>query len=70
MTMSTLAAAGKVGSAIAESLKSQPLAPALVVINLAFLIGFAFMFGEIAASVQRKDALVVDLVKNCVRRSE
>jgi hypothetical protein len=42
-----------------DNLKAQPLALALVVINLFFLIA-------ISIAVMRKDALLADLVKTCV----
>jgi hypothetical protein len=42
-----------------DALKAQPLALALVATNLAFLIG-------ISIAVARKDALLAELVKNCV----
>jgi hypothetical protein len=50
---------------VVDNLRSQPLALALVVVNVAFLVGFAFMFHEIANSVERKDALVVSLLQQC-----
>jgi hypothetical protein len=45
---------------IAESLRSQPLLLALVTINIAFLIG-------ISVAVARKDALLAELIKLCVK---
>ncbi|MFK4534269.1 hypothetical protein ABIA00_002452 [Bradyrhizobium ottawaense] len=57
----------KAASAVAESLRSQPLALALVVINLLFLIGFAFMLREIAQAVERKDALLAEIASHCMR---
>jgi hypothetical protein len=60
--MSALAELGKV---TVESLKSQPLALAIVVVNLLFLVGFAFMLHEIAQAVERKDALLADMVSHC-----
>jgi hypothetical protein len=51
---------------VVEGLRHQPLALALVVVNLAFLIGFTLMFREISDSVERKDALVVEMLKQCV----
>jgi hypothetical protein len=52
---------------VVASLRDQPFALALVVVNLAFLIGFAFMFSEIANSIERKDALVVELLRQCAK---
>ncbi|MEY9364771.1 hypothetical protein ABH994_007492 [Bradyrhizobium yuanmingense] len=50
-----------------EALRSQPLALALVVVNLLFLIGFAFMLREIAQAVERKDALLAEIASHCMR---
>jgi hypothetical protein len=47
------------------SLRGQPLALALVVINLAFLVGLTLVFREISESTQRKDALVIEMLKQC-----
>lgn len=55
----------KAASAVAKSLRSQPLAP--VVINLLFLIGFAFMLREIAQAVERKDALLAEIASHCLK---
>jgi hypothetical protein len=55
----------QIANNVIESLRHQPFALALVILNVAFLIGFAFMFREIAQSVERKDALVVELLKKC-----
>ncbi|MEY9404453.1 hypothetical protein G6321_00031320 [Bradyrhizobium barranii subsp. barranii] len=57
----------KAASAVAKSLRSQPLALALVVINLLFLIGFAFMLREIAQAVERKDALLAEIASHCLK---
>jgi hypothetical protein len=40
------------------ALRSQPLALALVVINIIVLAGFAFTLREISKSIERKDALI------------
>jgi hypothetical protein len=55
----------QIANNVIEGLRNQPFALALVVLNVAFLLGFAFMFSEIAQSVERKDALVVDLLRKC-----
>jgi hypothetical protein len=46
-------------SKLIDALKAQPLVLAIVAINLCFLIA-------ISAATMRKDALLADLVKNCV----
>jgi hypothetical protein len=51
----------KLARNIAESLRGQPLVLALVTINIAFLIG-------ISVAVARKDALLAELIKLCVKQ--
>ncbi|WLA75047.1 hypothetical protein QIH77_07570 [Bradyrhizobium diazoefficiens] len=58
---------GKVASEAVAALRSQPLALALVVVNLLFLIGFAFMLREIAQAVERKDALLAEIASHCMK---
>ncbi|MCP1761933.1 hypothetical protein [Bradyrhizobium japonicum] len=58
---------GKLATGVAESLKGQPLALALVVINLLFLSGFAVMLREIAQAVERKDALLTLIASHCLK---
>lgn len=57
----------KLAPHIIDALRSQPLALALVVINLLFLTGFAFMLREIAQAVARKDALLAEIASHCIR---
>ncbi|MGX1151467.1 hypothetical protein [Bradyrhizobium ottawaense] len=57
----------KAAADIIGALRSQPLALALVVINLLFLTGFAFMLREIAQAVARKDALLAEIASHCMR---
>lgn len=52
---------------VIDALRSQPLALALVVINLLFLFGFAFMLREIAQAVARKDALLAEIASHCLK---
>jgi hypothetical protein len=53
---------------IAEGMRQQPLPFALVIVNLAFLVGFTLMFREVSQSVERKDALVIQLLQQCASR--
>ena len=46
---------------VVESMRSQPLALALVVVNVAFIIGFSLMLREISNSVERKDTLLAQM---------
>jgi hypothetical protein len=59
---------GKVATTIVESMKSQPLAVALVVVNLAFL-GFAAYFLHDLATISgatnvRRDTMFSDVLKS------
>lgn len=51
---------------IADRLTPEPLALALVVINLAFLIAASLFLREVAKSVERKDALLTQLAERCL----
>jgi hypothetical protein len=68
--MGALEEGGKVATATVESLKSQPLALALIVINLMFLAGGIWIMHDIADSVRaqqlRKDQLLAELAKDCI----
>ncbi|WP_038384934.1 hypothetical protein [Bradyrhizobium elkanii] len=57
----------KIAGDIVNGLKQSPLALALVVINLLFLIGFSFMLREIAQAVARKDALLAEIASHCMK---
>ena len=50
---------------VVEALHNQPLILALVVINMIVLAGFAFTLHEVSKSVERKDALLSELVGHC-----
>ncbi|MBO4221935.1 hypothetical protein [Bradyrhizobium neotropicale] len=68
--MGALEEGGKVASGTVEALKSQPLALALVVVNVLFLVGGAYILDNIAENLKgqqlRKDELLADLAKRCV----
>jgi hypothetical protein len=51
--------------AIVESLKRQPLALGLVVVNLSFLITFTLLLREISNAVERKDVFLTELSDRC-----
>jgi hypothetical protein len=67
---------GKVATSVVESLKAQPLALALIVVNMLFLVAGSFVMYELAgtsaASMLRKDELLAKLAENCMapKRSE
>ncbi len=50
---------------VVDALRSQPLALALVVINLMFLTGFGYIFREVSNSIERRDQVIAQLA-NCV----
>jgi hypothetical protein len=54
-------------NSVITNLRDQPFALGLVVVNIAFLVGFGFLFSEVANSVERKDALVVQLLQQCAK---
>lgn len=61
--------AGKVASGIVDSLKSQPLVLALIVINVLFLAMFVWIAHEVATTnrIERtqRDTLIQELQKTC-----
>jgi hypothetical protein len=64
--MGALEEGGKVATATVESLKSQPLALALIVINLLFIGFVSFVLYSLKDQAERKDALLGDLARHCV----
>lgn len=49
-----------------QAMRSQPLAIALVLINIAFLLGGVIVLRDIAKSVERRDDLIMNLASgNC-----
>ena len=56
---------GKVASEIVASLKDRPLALALVIVNLMFLMITGWVLFSVKESGERRDKLVSDLVANC-----
>jgi hypothetical protein len=61
---------GKAASGTVDALKSQPLALALVVVNVLFLLAGGYFLRDIAqhqsASEQRKDELLADMARRCL----
>jgi ABC-type enterochelin transport system permease subunit len=55
----------KVANTIVHDLRHQPLLLALVVINVLFLVGTMLIWREVGQSVERKDALLVQLADRC-----
>jgi hypothetical protein len=58
--------AGKVGTAAVGAMSSQPLAIALLIINVGFL-GFAgYVLGEVAANAVERNKMQMDLITKLV----
>ena len=56
----------QLANSLITSLREAPLALALVVINLIFLISFTLTLREISQAAERKDALFTELMqRNC-----
>ena len=70
--MGALEEGGKVATGVVEGLKSQPLALALIVINLIFLLGGGYMLFNIMDRVRdgqvRHAQMLTDLMKDCGAR--
>jgi len=68
--MGTSEEIGKVAGATVEAMKTQPLALALVVINVLFLVGGIYVLRDIAENLKgqqlRKDELLAQLAKDCI----
>ena len=58
-------AGGKAVSDVANVLKDRPLALALVIVNVAFLLVTSFVLWTVKESGERRDVLVSSLVANC-----
>jgi hypothetical protein len=58
--------AGKIGTAAVGAMGSQPLAIALLIVNIGFL-GFAgYILGEVAANASERNKLQMDLIAKLV----
>ena len=58
---------GKVITATVESMKSSPLAIALLVVNIGFLAFAAFVLGEVAQNAQERNRTQMELIGNLVK---
>jgi hypothetical protein len=60
---------GKVITGTVDALKAQPLALALVIINVLFLFGGVWgahdFLGRLEKATQRKDDLIAEMTKRC-----
>lgn len=57
---------GKVASGVVEGLKDQPLALALIVVNVLFLAFTGYILHSLKDQAERKDALLHELATHCV----
>ena len=66
--------AGQVASATVDALKSQPLALALVVVNLMFLAGGMYtahdFFQRLESASLRKDNMVSQMMERCMKEQQ
>ena len=53
---------GKVGTAAVGAMSSQPLAIALLVVNIGFLAFAGFVLGKVAANAQERNKTQMDLI--------
>ena len=64
--MGAMEEGGKVATSTVEALKSQPLALALIIVNVLFLAFMMFIIHSLKETTERKDALLSELARNCV----
>jgi hypothetical protein len=58
--------AGKVGTAAVGAMSSQPLAIALLIINIGFLAFAGYVLGEVAANASERNKHQMDLIEKLV----
>jgi Tfp pilus assembly protein PilV len=59
--------AGKAATATVSAMSSQPLAIALLVINIGFLAFAGYVLGEVAANASERNKSQLELISNLVR---
>jgi hypothetical protein len=64
--MSVVEQAGKVGTAAVESMKSSPLAIALLLVNLAFLATMTYLLGIVSSRTADLDKTQMDMIAKLV----
>ena len=68
--MGALEKGGKIASSTIDAMKSQPLALALLTVNLLFLLAAGLFVHEVAAhsaeGQQRKDKLIAEMMERCL----
>jgi hypothetical protein len=56
--------AGKVGTAAIGAMSAQPLAIALLIVNVAFLAFAGYVLGQVAANAQERNKTQMELIKS------
>jgi hypothetical protein len=52
-------------TSVAENLKSHPVAFAIIVINLLFLVAGVWVLRDVAANARERDSLLAQIVRDC-----
>ena len=55
-------------TSVAENLKSHPVAFAIIVINLLFLLAGVWVLRDVAANARERDSLLAQIVRDCLQR--
>jgi hypothetical protein len=66
MTMGLTEEAGKVGTAAVGAMSAQPLAIALLVVNIGFLAFAGFVLGEVASNASERNKQQMELIAKLV----
>lgn len=61
---------GKVGAAAVGAMSSQPLAIALLVVNIGFLAFAGYVLGEVAENARARNASQMDLIGKLVHDAQ
>ena len=57
----------KATTAIVEAMHSQPFALALLVINVMFIVLFAYVFEEVSTAGSARNDQIIELLKACAK---
>jgi hypothetical protein len=62
--------AGNTIKAVAENLKSHPVAFAIIVINLLFLLAGVWVLRDVASNARERDSLLSQIVRDCLQEKK